>query len=395
MTTRTQVVRSHRRIDGVRASFHGASQGTSACIIVTRPITVPALSSVTWSDPNYAAVTESTKSSAALSDSVASPKRALICGVSGQDGSYLAQLLLSRGYEVFGTSRDAQVSSFRNLHYLGIENRVQLESMAVTDFRSVLQVVRKTSPTEIYNLAGQSSVGLSFQQPVETLESIVLGTLHLLEAIRLVERPIRFYNAGSGECFGDTGGIAATEETKFSPRSPYAVAKAAAFWEVANYREAYGLYACSGILYNHESPLRPERFVTRKIIAAAARIAAGSKEALRLGNLDIQRDWGWAPEYVEAMWRIIQQPKPEDFVLATGATYSLQDFVAAAFAEVNLDWREHVQLDNALQRPFEIPCSRGNAGKALAQLAWKSNHTMPDVVRMMVGAERKGARSVA
>ncbi len=388
MTTRAQVVRSHRRIDGVPASFHGASQGTSACIIVTRPITVPALSSITWSDPNYAAVTESTKSSAALSDSVASPKRALICGVSGQDGSYLAQLLLSRGYEVFGTSRDAQVSSFRNLHYLGIENRVQLESMAVTDFRSVLQVVRKTSPTEIYNLAGQSSVGLSFQQPVETLESIVLGTLHLLEAIRLVERPIRFYNAGSGECFGDTGGIAATEETKFSPRSPYAVAKAAAFWEVANYREAYGLYACSGILYNHESPLRPERFVTRKIIAAAARIAAGSKEALRLGNLDIQRDWGWAPEYVEAMWLMLQQAEPRDYVIATGELHSLAEFVELGFREAGLDWRDHVVTDPDLLRPTDLKTGHGDPSLAARKLGWRAKYRMADVVTMMMESEK-------
>ncbi|MEO5904997.1 MAG: GDP-mannose 4,6-dehydratase, partial [Gemmatimonadaceae bacterium] len=184
-------------------------------------------------------------------------KRALICGVSGQDGAYLARLLLSRGYEVYGTSRDAQISHFGKLEKLSIRDQVRLESMAVTDFRSVLQVIRKTSPHEIYNLAGQSSVALSFQQPVETLESIAQGTLNLLEAIRFVEQPIRFYNAGSSECFGDTGGVAANEATPFKPRSPYAVAKAAAFWEVANYREAYGLYACSGILYNHESPIRP------------------------------------------------------------------------------------------------------------------------------------------
>ncbi len=194
-------------------------------------------------------------------------KRAVICGVSGQDGAYLAQLLLNRGYIVCGTSRDAQMSSFRNLKYLGIEGQIQLESMTLTDFRSVLQVLTKFQPDEVYNLAGQTLVGLSFDQPVETLESIATGTLNLLEVIRFLGAGIKLYNAGSSECFGDTGGTAADEETPFRPRSPYAVAKAAAFWEVANYREAYGLFACSGILFNHESPLRPERFVTQKIVA--------------------------------------------------------------------------------------------------------------------------------
>lgn len=191
-------------------------------------------------------------------------KKALICGVSGQDGAYLAQLLLGKGYIVCGTSRDAQMSSFQNLVRLGIREQVKLESVALNDFRSVLQVLAKTQPDEVYNLAGQTSVGLSFEQPVETLESITIGTLNLLEAIRFTGASLKFYNASSSECFGDTGEIAADETTPFRPRSPYAVAKAAAFWEVSNYREAYGLFACSGILYNHESPLRPERFVTQK-----------------------------------------------------------------------------------------------------------------------------------
>jgi GDPmannose 4,6-dehydratase len=191
-------------------------------------------------------------------------KKALIFGVSGQDGAYLAKLLLSKGYTVYGTSRDAQVSSFRNLEYLGIREQVQLESAALNDFRSVLQVLKKTQPDEVYNLAGQTSVGLSFEQPVETLESIAVGTLNILEAIRFSGEPIKFYNAASSEVFGDINGAAADESTPFSPRSPYAVAKATAFWEVANYREAYGLFACSGILFNHDSPLRPERFVTQK-----------------------------------------------------------------------------------------------------------------------------------
>jgi GDPmannose 4,6-dehydratase len=315
-------------------------------------------------------------------------RRALICGVSGQDGAYLARLLLSKGYEVFGTSRDAQMSSFRNLKRLGIDGKVRLESMAVTDFRSVLQVLLKTSPAEIYNLAGQSSVGLSFQQPVETLESISVGTLNLLEAIRIVEQPIRFYNASSGECFGDTAGQAATENTPFRPRSPYAVAKAAAFWEAANYREAYGLYACSGLLYNHESPLRPERFVTRKIVAAACRIAAGNHERLKLGNLNIERDWGWAPEYVEAMWLMLQQETPRDYVIATGKVHRLSDFVDLAFREVGLNWKDHVEQDPAFLRPTDLTRGLGDPSLAHEKLGWKAKFFMPDVVRMMVSGER-------
>jgi GDPmannose 4,6-dehydratase len=316
-------------------------------------------------------------------------RRALICGVSGQDGAYLARHLLSQGYEVFGTSRDAQMSSFRNLRRLGIEGRVRLESMAVTDFRSVLQVILKTSPAEIYNLAGQSSVGLSFQQPVETLESISVGTLNLLEAIRIVEQPIRLYNASSGECFGDTQGQAATEDTPFRPRSPYAVAKAAAFWEAANYREAYGLYACSGLLYNHESPLRPERFVTRKVVAAACRIAEGQNEKLKLGNLNIERDWGWAPEYVEAMWLMLQQGTPRDYVIATGNVHRLADFVDLAFREVGLNWKDHVEQDPAFLRPTDLTRGLGDPSLAEKVLGWKAKYSMPDVVRMMIAGEQE------
>ncbi len=315
-------------------------------------------------------------------------KRALICGISGQDGAYLARLLLKKGYAVYGTSRDAQATAFTNLARLGIRERVSLESVAVSDFRSVLQVLMKVQPDEVYNLAGQSSVGLSFQQPVETLESITVATLTLLEAIRFTGRPIRFYNAGSSECFGEIGESAADESTPFRPRSPYAVAKAAAFWEVANYREAYGLYACSGILFNHESPLRPERFVTKKIVAAACRIAAGNREKLHLGNIGIRRDWGWAPEYVEAMWRMLQQDIPNDFVIATGACHSLEEFIKAVFDAVGLDWRKHVVHDDALLRPTDLMVGRGNPAEAAKLLGWRARHRMPDVARMMVEAER-------
>lgn len=310
----------------------------------------------------------------------------MICGISGQDGAYLAQLLLEKGYEVTGTSRDAQISGFSNLVRLGIRDRIQLESMALNDFRSVLQAISRTNPDEIYNLAGQSSVGLSFEQPVETLESISLGTLNLLEAIRFVGAPIKLYNASSSECFGNSGSRAADEATPFRPRSPYAVAKAAAFWEVSNYREAYGLFACSGILFNHESPLRPERFVTQKIVASACRIAAGSKEKLHLGNLSVQRDWGWAPEYVVAMHLMLQQETPDDYVIATGETHKLEDFVAEAFNVLELDWREHVVISPALMRPTDIMVSRGNPRKASRQLRWKASSRLRDVVKKMVQA---------
>ncbi len=313
-------------------------------------------------------------------------KKALICGVSGQDGAYLAQLLLEKGYTVVGTSRDAQVSSFRNLLRLGIREKIQYESLVPTDFRSVLQVISKTQPDEIYNLAGQTSVGLSFDQPVETLESIATGTLNFLEAIRFINVPIKFYNAGSSECFGDIGDHPADEKTPFRPRSPYAVAKATAFWQVANYREAYNIFACSGILFNHESPLRPQRFVTQKIVSAASRIANGSKEKLHLGNISIKRDWGWAPEYVEAMYLMLQQDQPDDYVVATGQSYSLEDLVARAFSCVGLDWKDLVVTDPSLLRPTDLAVSRGNPTKAKEKLGWQAQYKMPDVIKMMVEA---------
>ncbi|MEP0923306.1 GDP-mannose 4,6-dehydratase [Leptolyngbya sp. ST-U4] len=313
-------------------------------------------------------------------------KTALICGISGQDGAYLAQLLLSHSYTVVGTSRDAQISTFRNLVRLGIRDRVKTCSMALNDFRSVLQVINKVQPDEIYNLAGQTSVGLSFELPVETMESITLGTLNLLEAIRFINAPIRLYNAGSSECFGDTGTAPADETTPFRPRSPYAVAKAAAFWQVANYREAYELFACSGILFNHESPLRPKRFVTQKIVQAAADIAAGRAEKLSLGDISIRRDWGWSPEYVEAMYQMLQQEQPDDFVIATGHTHSLQEFVAEVFDYLGLDWHDRVEVDRSLFRPTDIAVSCGNAAKAKQMLGWQAKYTMKDVAHLMVDA---------
>jgi GDPmannose 4,6-dehydratase len=315
-------------------------------------------------------------------------KTALICGISGQDGAYLAKLLLEKGYEVYGGSRDAQMASFTNLKRLGIQSEVRLVSVSINDFRSVLQTLQKTKPDELYNLAGQSSVGLSFEQPVETLESISVGTLNLLEAIRFSNQDVRFYNAGSSECFGDTGNSLADEMTPFRPRSPYGVAKAAAYWQVANYREAYQLQASTGILFNHESPLRPERFVTQKIVAAACRIAQGSTEMLTLGNIEIARDWGWAPDYVEAMWFMLQQESPDDYVIATGQTHKLRDFIRVVFETVGLNWEDHVRIDESFFRPTDIAEGYANPAKALKKLGWQAKYTMHEVARRMVEARQ-------
>ncbi len=311
-------------------------------------------------------------------------KRALICGIGGQDGAYLTQLLLGKGYEVWGTSRDAQMSTFNNLQLLGIKSRVKYLSMAPNDFRSVLSALVRSEPDEVYFLAAQSSVGLSFEQPAETLESIGSGTLNLLEALRFIGRPIKFYHASSSECFGDLCHFAATEDTPFRPRSPYAVAKSSAHWLVTTYRDAYGLFACNGILFNHESHFRPSRFVTQKIISTARRIADGSGDRLSLGRLDIVRDWGWAPEYVDAMWRMMQTDQPDDYVIATGESNSLQDFVAEAFEIVGLDWREYVDSDHTLFRPSEIAWSQGNPEKASSQLGWRAAKHMKEVIALMM-----------
>jgi GDPmannose 4,6-dehydratase len=310
-------------------------------------------------------------------------KTALICGVSGQDGAWLAKLLLDKGYRVIGTSRDADMATFSNLVKLGIRERVTTMSSTLTDFRSVIRVLLEVEPDEIYNLSGQTSVALSFEQPAEALESIGFGTLNLLEAIRLLRQPARFYNACSSECFGDIT-VAADENTPFQPRSPYAVAKAAAFWQVSSYREAYRLHVSSGILFNHESSLRPERFVTQKVVAAACRIAAGSKERLHLGDLSVRRDWGWAPEYVEAMWRMLQQETADDFVICTGETNPLSAFVKEAFEAVGLNYLDHVDQEPALFRPADLSSSMGSAAKARQRLGWTAQYRMRDVVRAMV-----------
>jgi GDPmannose 4,6-dehydratase len=314
-------------------------------------------------------------------------KKALIIGITGQDGSYLAQHLLSKGYVVVGSSRDVMASSFNNLNALGIRDQVQLISVSINDFRSVFNAIQTFDPDEIYNLAGQTSVGLSFEQPVEAIESIAIGTLNILEVIRVLGKSVRFYNAGSSECFGDTGATPANENTAFAPRSPYAVAKSTAKWLINSYRESYGLYACTGILFNHESPLRPERFVTQKIIVGASKIKAGLIDKIQLGNLDISRDWGWAPEYVEAMWLMMQQDQPRDFVIATGRMESLTYFVSKAFAYFDLDWQKHVEINPSFFRPNEIQYSIGNPQQAIEQLHWAKPTDIDGVIQKMCAAQ--------
>jgi GDPmannose 4,6-dehydratase len=317
-------------------------------------------------------------------------KKALITGITGQDGAYLAQLLISKGYQVYGTSRDAGVSRFDSLTRLGVAGQVSLLSMAPHDFKSTLTVISKVRPDEIYHLAGQTSVGLSFEQPSETIESITIGTLNILEALRFLSMPAKFYHASSSECFGDTKGVPADEHTPFNPVSPYAVAKSSAHWLVRNYREAHKMFAANGILFNHESELRPARFVTQKVVQAAYRISCGSTEKLTLGELSIARDWGWAPEYAEAMWRILQADYADDFVIATGETNSLKDFVDHSFACFGLDWTEHVLHDDQLMRPNEIAWSQGNPEKAHKILSWQASKRMRDVVKILCDAQSSG-----
>jgi GDPmannose 4,6-dehydratase len=314
--------------------------------------------------------------------------KALITGVLGQDGAYLARLLLDKGYAVIGTTRDTTRASFANHARLGIEGRVELASLDPLDIAAVRTILERHGPGEVYHLAGQSSVGLSFAKPAETFASIADATLNLLEGARGMTSPPRIFLAGSGDCFGDTGQVPADESTPFAPRSPYAAAKAAAYWLGSTYRQAYELFVATGLLFNHESPLRPDKFVTRKIVATACRIAKGSGETLTLGNTDIYRDWGWAPEYVDAMWRMLQADVPADYVLATGKTYGLEDFLAEVFAALDLDWREHCAKDPELCRAADIHESRANPSKALRELGWQAANATPEVARLLVAAEQ-------
>ena len=311
-------------------------------------------------------------------------KTALICGIRGQDGSYLAECLLNKGYEVWGTSRDIDSGNFNNLNFLRVQNKVRLISMNTTDFISVFRVINEISPDEIYNLSGQSSVGLSFDQPKETIESIVLGMLNILEVVRENKKMVRIYHAGSSECFGNTKNKPANENTPFEPLSPYAIAKTTASMLVKNYRSAYGMHVSNGILFNHESVLRPERFVTQKILHTAKRIYQGSGERLSLGRIDIARDWGWAPEYVEAMWIMLQQDNPDDYVIATGVTTTLEDYVSQVFDFYNLDWKDYVSHSKALVRPLDIQNSHADPSKAEKILGWSASVKMPDLIEKLI-----------
>ncbi len=310
-------------------------------------------------------------------------KTALIAGITGQDGAYLARHLLEIGYRVVGSSRDAQSSDTSRLHRLGIAQDIELISLAPNDFRSVLKALSSIEPTEVYNLAGQTSVGLSFEQPVECMESIAGGTLNFLEVLRYLRAPTRLFSAGSSECFGDTQKQAANESTAFQPRSPYAVAKSTAFWQVANYREAYGIFCCTGILANHESPLRPQRFVTQKIIDGVRRIKRGETQELRLGNLDIWRDWGWAPEYVVAMHQMLQTQIAKDYLIASGRTTSLREFVRLAFAAAGLEADRYLISDATFLRPSDLKYSSMDPSLIHTDLGWKAQVMPNEVVRRM------------
>ena len=314
----------------------------------------------------------------------------MIFGVSGQDGAYLARLLLEKGYDVHGTSRDAELQAFERLRTLGIRERVKTHSASMRDFRELLNLIGALQPDEIYNLAGQSSVGLSFDQPMETMQSITQAQLLLLDVMRSLKLPTRLYHSGSSECFGGTPpGGASDEDSPFHPGSPYAAAKAGAHWITATYREAYDLYACSGIVFNHESPLRSERFVVKKIVSGAAAIAAGRSHAkLRLGNLSVSRDWGYSAEFVEAMWLMLQQDQAADYVIATGESHTAEELAAAAFAELGLDYREHTEIDPSLFRPSDLVYSRGNPDRAHRDLGWEAKTKFHALVKLLVDAER-------
>ena len=311
-------------------------------------------------------------------------KKVLICGIGGQDGSYLAKFLLEKGYEVWGTSRDAEGRKFGNLISLGVFEKVHILSVSLEDYHSVYSVVSNIKPDEIYYLAGQSSVGLSFDQPAETIQSMTLGVINFLNAIRALETSTKFYNAGSSECFGDSVELCSDENTCFKPRSPYGIAKLASHLLVKNYSESYSIFACTGVLFNHESVFRPERYVTQKIIQSVKRIATGEQDQLELGRLDISRDWGWAPEYVEAMWLMLQNKTPEDFVIASGETNTLEVFVMEVFNQLGLNWNNHVTIDEALFRPTDIKVSIANPTKAIEKLNWKAKYKMREVIEMML-----------
>jgi GDPmannose 4,6-dehydratase len=312
-------------------------------------------------------------------------KRALITGITGQDGSYLAEFLLDQGYEVHGMVRRASTENFERIDHL--RDRVRLHQADLLDQLSIIDVLESARPREVYNLAAQSFVPTSWVQPVLTGEFTAIGVTRMLEAIRLVDRKIRFYQASSSEMFGKVQETPQTERTPFYPRSPYGVAKVYGHWITVNYRESYDLFASSGILFNHESPRRGKEFVTRKISHAVAAIKTGRQKELRLGNLDAKRDWGFAGDYVRAMWLMLQQKSPDDYVIATGENHTVREFCEIAFDHAGLDWKRHVRIDSKLFRPAEVNTLCGNPAKARRKLGWRPEVSFEALVRMMVDAD--------
>ena len=313
------------------------------------------------------------------------PRRAIITGITGQVGAYLAEFLLQQDYEVHGMVRRASHTASERIAHLG--DRIHLHQGDLLDQLSIITLLKDIRPHEVYNLAAQSFVPTSFQQPLLTSEFTALGVTRVLEAIRLIDPAIRFYQASSSEMFGRAQEEPQNERTMFWPRSPYGVAKAYGHWITVNYRESYGMFACSGIMFNHESPLRGKEFVTRKVSEAVARIKLGLQQKLYLGNLDAQRDWGFAGDYVRAMWLMLQQPEPDDFVIATGVKHSVRDLVEFAFRHVGLNWQDHVEVDPTLLRPAEVNTLRGDYRKAQAKLGWEPTVSFEQLVQMMVDAD--------
>jgi GDPmannose 4,6-dehydratase len=322
---------------------------------------------------------------------MAETKRALITGITGQDGSYLAELLLEKGYEVCGMVRRASVEKFERIEHL--RSRIRLEQADLLDQLSLIELVKSVRPHEIYNLAAQSFVPTSWNQPMLTAEFDAVGVTRMLEAVRLVDPTIRFYQASSSEMFGKVREVPQRETTPFHPRSPYGVAKVYGHFITVNYRESYGIFACCGILFNHESPRRGLEFVTRKVTHGVAKIKLGLGRELRLGNLDAKRDWGFAGDYVEAMWRMLQQPEPDDYVVATGENHTVRELAEVAFAHTGLDWQKFVSVDSSLLRPAEVDTLIGDPSKARAKLRWKPKISFVDLVRMMVDADLARLRS--
>lgn len=317
-------------------------------------------------------------------------KRALITGVTGQDGAYLARFLLELGYEVHGMVRRSSSENYERI--AEVQERLSLHQADLLDQLSLVRLIERVRPDEVYNLAAQSFVPTSFDQPLLTGEFTALGVTRMLEAIRQVDSRIRFYQASSSEMFGTVQEEPQTERTPFWPRSPYGVSKMYGHWITVNYRESYGMFACSGILFNHESPWRGKEFVTRKISDAAARIKLGLQRTLRLGNLDAQRDWGFAGDYVRAMWMMLNHSRPDDFVVATGRKHTVREFAELAFARAGLDWREHVEVDPAFFRPADVHTLCGDASKARRELGWAPQVDLPELAAMMVDADLERLR---